>query len=515
MKKVVLLALLCPLWLNNNAQVTIGSGVKPNKGALLDLKMNDQIGVNSNKGLSLPKVGLINIRTESDLGKTIGAVEANTLDAEAHVGLLVYNTNRNEESEATRFCPGPHVWDGQKWEPLIPYPAVQIAEGTQLSYSRTFQYLDPASPSGWPEDKESDRLAGKYELGRNTNTSGTVSPNGTEDVVDQRPGEEFSNTYTVSRFYVGIRRTERQYRMKRSFSCDANTVPDWETIPDSPEIITENTEILDDGVWMTRNLLTNRLPDGTEIARRTPANYADEYNYTPQYTLPGITTGTPNPPVNINMGLLYNWAAAMAVGTPYGPDTLPAANPGVNQGTYNSPDVLYQGICPSGWHLPSNQEWTDMANGLVRNVSSINPTIFSYQLNGNATAISSGVNLSPQATSGVGGYLGQGMKAGASVGGIESGGMSRSKAVGGFDAFLVGKSTLSTGNAIVSENYGQATFFWTSSLNPQVSPTAPNRLYVYHIWLQNYVGTLANRGNFYQGYNDFSQTLSVRCKKNN
>ena len=42
-------------------------------------------------------------------------------------------------------------------------------------------------------------------------------------------------------------------------------------------------------------------------------------------------------------GVLYNWPAAMDG------DTSSTANPsGV------------QGICPTGWHLPSHEEWTEL-----------------------------------------------------------------------------------------------------------------------------------------------------------
>ena len=40
------------------SQVTIGSASPPNKGTLLDMKENDNIGANSTKGLLLPRVEL-------------------------------------------------------------------------------------------------------------------------------------------------------------------------------------------------------------------------------------------------------------------------------------------------------------------------------------------------------------------------------------------------------------------------------------------------------------------------
>jgi len=47
-------------------------------------------------------------------------------------------------------------------------------------------------------------------------------------------------------------------------------------------------------------------------------------------------------------GRLYDFAAAMRVPITY------------NTSTWTESDVERQGVCPSGWHLPSNAEWDDM-----------------------------------------------------------------------------------------------------------------------------------------------------------
>ena len=44
-------------------------------------------------------------------------------------------------------------------------------------------------------------------------------------------------------------------------------------------------------------------------------------------------------------GVLYNWATAMSIPGQY------------NSELWNGLDSLHQGICPDGWHLPSNSEW--------------------------------------------------------------------------------------------------------------------------------------------------------------
>jgi len=47
-------------------------------------------------------------------------------------------------------------------------------------------------------------------------------------------------------------------------------------------------------------------------------------------------------------GRLYNWATAMDIDTRY------------NSEEWGKSDVKHQGICPSGWHLPSNAEWQQL-----------------------------------------------------------------------------------------------------------------------------------------------------------
>jgi uncharacterized protein (TIGR02145 family) len=44
-------------------------------------------------------------------------------------------------------------------------------------------------------------------------------------------------------------------------------------------------------------------------------------------------------------GRLYDWATAMGIGKEF------------NKKKWNGSDVKHQGVCPKGWHLPSNAEW--------------------------------------------------------------------------------------------------------------------------------------------------------------
>lgn len=208
-------ALMC---INLNAQVTIGSQHKPNIGALLDLKMNDEVEANSTKGLLFPRVELKNIRTEPDLATTMGTTSG-SLDPQAHIGLIVYNTGKKETSEEERFCPGMHVWNGEEWKPLHPYSSIKHQKTlVPNSYKRSFEYLDPNNTAigHWPADKVNN-AAERYSLGQAIN-------NGTENIVDTRPNDT-QQTYTVSRFYVGNKIEEVQYKIEKSLLCDADATP--------------------------------------------------------------------------------------------------------------------------------------------------------------------------------------------------------------------------------------------------------------------------------------------------
>ena len=97
------------------------------------------------------------------------------------------------------------------------------------------------------------------------------------------------------------------------------------------------TLLLGSQCWMKQNLRTTHYADGTEIALgNTSSDFNSPLRYAP---------GSESAEVLNAYGYLYNWAAAMHGGT------SSSANPsGV------------QGVCPDGWHLPSDAEWTQLTN---------------------------------------------------------------------------------------------------------------------------------------------------------
>jgi len=94
--------------------------------------------------------------------------------------------------------------------------------------------------------------------------------------------------------------------------------------------------------WMAENLKVTHYPSGTAIptvANNTAWNALGNTNTDDAFCYYLDNTSSPN-------GALYTWAAAMGDNA-----VSSTANPsGV------------QGVCPNGWHLPSDAEWTQLTS---------------------------------------------------------------------------------------------------------------------------------------------------------
>lgn len=120
--KVAVLSVLCVFMMRNEAlaQVTVGSGELPARGALLDIKDSapDSDNVSSKTGgLIFPRVKLEAINTLAPFIPVNDEDWANPAKQiktkELHQGLTVYNL-----SVSTGFEEGLYVWNGEKWEKL-------------------------------------------------------------------------------------------------------------------------------------------------------------------------------------------------------------------------------------------------------------------------------------------------------------------------------------------------------------------------------------------------------------
>ena len=98
---------------------------------------------------------------------------------------------------------------------------------------------------------------------------------------------------------------------------------------------TYNTVMIGNQCWIKENLRTTKYSDGTIIELSSIANVNVPYRYYPNNDVNNVAT----------YGYLYNWKAVMH-----------------NSSSTTSNPSGVQGICPSGWHVPSDAEWAQLTN---------------------------------------------------------------------------------------------------------------------------------------------------------
>ena len=124
--------------------------------------------------------------------------------------------------------------------------------------------------------------------------------------------------------------------------------------------------------WMRENLKTTHFSDGTPVpVSQQATSWTVAYSYYPH-----AQSSTAN-----TYGLLYNWSAAM--------------NGASSSGT--NPSGV-QGVCPSGWHLPSYNEWRQLASYISGNPAYLCDTVPGVlsARNGKALADVTGWNTSDE-----------------------------------------------------------------------------------------------------------------------
>jgi uncharacterized protein (TIGR02145 family) len=253
------------------------------------------------------------------------------------------------------------------------------------------------------------------------------------------------------------------------------------------------------GCWMTENLATTK-----NQKRGTTLTKGNSTTYDPRYTLPATSntsdtqltetqakssdyygTGIGKP------GFFYNWAAAVGAtsgGTGTGgaqnTTTYPNKTATTTANDASRSATVNEDICPVGWHLPSDKEWSDLEKEITSNYTQYStattaPGAWSETYNdfrgGHSTLMRNPKNPSTSYTQ-------------------SPAGLSNAKEKG-FSGLLVGSAYSGTWY-----NYGVDTRYWSSS---------------------SYSGTTAwrrrlNYGNagVFRNNDAKSYLWSVRCKKN-
>jgi uncharacterized protein (TIGR02145 family) len=216
------------------------------------------------------------------------------------------------------------------------------------------------------------------------------------------------------------------------------------------------------GTWMTTNLRTkSSVPENINSGNANSAYYYPNKNSE-------ILTSHPE------YGLLYTWAAAN-IGT--------SATESSN--AFPNAVSTRQGICPDGWHLPSDYEWNQLEQVIAESTQGVHSSDAAITWDVSATAI------------GYRGTHGQKMKSRTVVvnSSYDPDGTSNGLAANGFDALLVG--IMDSGSAL---GYGTYTAFWSSSSDNSTLAWRRNLGYDY---------TGVSRTSYYK-----DSMHSVRCKKN-
>ena len=263
------------------------------------------------------------------------------------------------------ICPtGWHLPSDEEWTALKDYVSSQpeyTCGGDSYNIAKAL-----ASTEGWVECvSDDDWYCGDCAIGVNSSTNNAT---GFSAIPAGRCGGSlFNNAGAVAEFWSSTQKSSSyafsscslyndyaseeggwSYYKYDGFSVrclrDTTTVVgipagDAQPCPGIPTVTdydgnTYNTVQIGNQCWMRENLRTTHYADGTAI----PAGGSNTSSTAPYY----YDYSTHSLPLEVR-GYLYNWPAAM-----HGASSSSANPSGV------------QGICPAGWHLPSDVEWAQL-----------------------------------------------------------------------------------------------------------------------------------------------------------
>jgi len=135
---------------------------------------------------------------------------------------------------------------------------------------------------------------------------------------------------------------------------DEKSCPEAQTVTDHEGNVYATVQI-GNQCWMRDNLRTTTSPStGTYLIPAANANYTYTGKQARWFNNDSATYAP------MNYGLLYNWNAAVdTFNTTYGETSVNTSSSNAVSVTFNG---HRRGICPAGWHLPSDAEWTAMTN---------------------------------------------------------------------------------------------------------------------------------------------------------
>lgn len=225
---------------------------------------------------------------------------------------------------------------------MLPFSSVQLYVPTVITANVTNVSGNSAVCGGIVTDDGGDSVTARgvcVSISPNPTITGlhTLDGSGMGIFTSQLTGLMSNLVYHVRAYAtnsVGV-----AYGEEQSFVVSVNPDGDARSCPDAPLVVDidgnmYNTVQVGQQCWMRENLRTTKYADGSLIFQGE-----DSYSVTTAYWYFPMN----NPANSANYGLLYNWAAVM--------HGAPSTNA-------NPSGVL--GICPYGWHVPSDAEWTQL-----------------------------------------------------------------------------------------------------------------------------------------------------------
>ena len=207
------------------------------------------------------------------------------------------------------------------------------------------------------------------------NGNHTTDGNGTGSFTSSITGLTAGITYYVRAYATNSMGTA--YGAQNFFTTTKTNIIDEKSCPSAPTVTDHEGNVyatvqIGNQCWMRDNLRTTTSPSTGTYLIPAAGTGATRTGKQARWYNNDSTTYAP-----MNYGLLYNWNAAVdTFNTAYGETS-------VTTGYNNEVNVSFtgnrRGICPAGWHLPSNDEWTTLTNY----VSGQNE----YQCSGNSTYI--------------------------------------------------------------------------------------------------------------------------------
>ena len=166
--------------------------------------------------------------------------------------------------------------------------------------------------------------------------SHTTDGGGTGSFISNITGLTPGTTYYVRAYATNSVGTA--YGDHSSFMTVASTCPTSLTDYDGN---TYSTVLIGSQCWMAENLRTTHYSDGTYISLGSTTSNTTAYRCYPGNSSSNVST----------YGYLYNWKAVTRI----------SDNGLISEGSTLNPSEL-QGVCPAGWHVPSNAEWTQLSD---------------------------------------------------------------------------------------------------------------------------------------------------------